>query len=301
MMHSATLLASLLVSAHGFGSTPVEEDCFRDGVNEKFFVYSTDNTQLFAVVEALGGFSIPLEVSHGVVGKTWQGMELSITQGNTSITEAGGLPLTITSPNSALTYMSEDFCLPYGDWTVSTNLNTTLNPLVSEDFFTSNEYAPMWMEYVTYPPALSIAETTFGLPVINGTLYESVGGERVRPFGLTWGIYPAAMREEAEAARTDSSFGIDFVLNSWPAVLNNSWLKPLVIGEVAVAKYDVQAEHFMAVEKSVQVVPVPNQMCWADDLIPSGPCPRPEGWGEAEGGLRRRLSSGPSFDWHRSD
>jgi len=48
-----------------------------------------------------------------VVGKTWQGMELSITQGNTSITEAGGKPLTIASPNSAgMTYMSEDFCLP---------------------------------------------------------------------------------------------------------------------------------------------------------------------------------------------
>ena len=86
----AALLASLLASAHGFGSTPVKEDCFRDGVNEKFFVYSTDNTQMFAVAEAAGGISIPLEVTHGVVGKIWQGMELSITQGSTSITEAGG-------------------------------------------------------------------------------------------------------------------------------------------------------------------------------------------------------------------
>ena len=293
MMHSATLLASLLASAHGFGSTPVEEGCFRDGVNEKFFVYSTDSTQLFAVAEALGEISIPLEVTHGVVGKIWQGMELSITQGNTSITEAGGLPLTITSPNSALTYMSEDFCLPYGDWTVSTNLNATLNPLVSEDHFTAQKYAPIWSEEVTYPPMLSIAETMFGLPVINGTLYDSIGGDPVSPFRLTWGIYPAAMREEAEAARTDSSFGLDFVFS-------NRWHKALAIGEVAVAKYDVQAERVRAVEKSVQVVPVPNQMCWADD-IPFGPCPRPEGWGEAEGGLRRRLSSGPSFDWHRGD
>ena len=86
----AALLASLLASAQGFGSTPVKEDCFRDGVNEKFFVYSTDNTQMFAVAEAAGGISIPLEVTHGVVGKIWQGMELSITQGSTSITEAGG-------------------------------------------------------------------------------------------------------------------------------------------------------------------------------------------------------------------
>ena len=293
MMHSATFLASLLASAHGFGSTPVEEGCFRDGVNEKFFVYSTDSTQLFAVAEALGEISIPLEVTHGVVGKIWQGMELSITQGNTSITEAGGLPLTITSPNSALTYMSEDFCLPYGDWTVSTNLNATLNPLVSEDHFTAQKYAPIWWEEVTYPPMLSIAETMFGLPVINDTLYDSIGGDPVSPFRLTWGIYPAAMREEAEAARTDSSFGLDFVFS-------NRWHKALAIGEVAEAKYDEQAGRVRAVEKSVQVVPVPNQTCWADD-IRFGPCPRPEGWGEAEGGLRRRLSSGPSFDWRRGD
>ena len=103
------------------------------------------------------------------------------------------------------------------------------------------------------------------------------------------------MREEAEAARTDSSFGLDFVHKP------NEQLKAWAVGEMAVVKYDVQAERFRAVEKSVQVVPVPNQMCWADDRIPFGPCPRPEGWGEAEGGLRRRLSSGPSFNWHRGD
>ena len=78
----------------------------------------------------------------------------------------------------------------------------------------------------------------------------------------------------------------------------------MAFGDVGVFRYDVQGERWtngrwMAVEKSVQVVPVPNQMCWADDKIWSGPCPRPEGWGE--GGLRRHLSSGPSFDWHRGD
>ena len=153
-------------------------------------------------------------MTHGVVGKAWQGMELSITQGNTSITEAGGLPLTMTSPNSpgSLTYMSEDFCLPYGNWTVKMNVNTTLNPLVKEDFFTSNEstrqYAPMWWEKVTYPPLLSVGETHFGLNVINGTLHGPDGP--LSPFRLSWGIFPAAMREEAEAARTalDGGFGL---------------------------------------------------------------------------------------------
>ena len=292
----ATLLASLLASAHGFGSTPVKEDCFRDGVNEKFFVYSTDNTQMFAVAEAAGGISIPLEVTHGVVGKIWQGMELSITQGNTSITEApNGKPLTITSPNRALVYISEDFCLPYGDWTVKMSLNTTLNPLVEEDFFTSNEFAPMWSDYVTYPPLVSVGVNLFRLFAINGTLFTCPSGEGcfINPFKLSWGIFPAAMREEAEAARTDSSFGLDFVLYGSQ---NYNWLKAMAFGDVGVFGYDVQAERWMAVEKLVQVVPAPNQMCWRDDRIWSGPCPRPEGWGE---GRRRRLSSGPSFDGHR--
>jgi len=274
----ATLLASLLASAHGFGATPVKdkEDCFRDGVNEKFFVYSTDNTQLFAVAELVGGISIPLEVTHGVVGKTWQGMELSITQGNTSITEAGGKPLTITSPNSAgLTYMSEDFCLPYGSWTVKMKLNTTLNPLVEEDFFTSNEYAPMWSEEVTYPPLVSIGKNQFGLTVINGTLHGPSGP--VSPFVLSWGIFPAAMREEAEAAQSDGSFGLDWVGYGKG---NFNELKALAAGEVAISEYDVQAERFTGVEKSVRAVPVPDKTCWADDKIWYGPCPRPEGWGE---------------------
>lgn len=273
-----TLLASLLASAHGFGPTPVKdkEDCFRDGVNEKFFVYSTDNTQLFAIAEAVGGISIPLEVTHGVVGKTWQGMELSITQGNTSITEAGGKPLTITSPNSAgLTYMSEDFCLPYGSWTVKMKLNTTVNPLVEEDY----EFAPMWSEKVTYPPLLSVGENLFGLTVINGTLFGPNGP--VSPFLLSWGIFPAAMREEAEAARTDSSFGLDFVFYG---AENINWLKALADGSVAVIEYNVQTERWTSVEKSVRVVPVPDQTCWADDRIWSGPCPRPEGWGEGGSG-----------------
>lgn len=285
----SALLASLLASAHGFGSIPVNEDCFREGVNEKFFVYSTDHTQMFAVAEAEGGISIPLNVTHGVVGKIWQGMELSITQGNTSITAAGGKPLTMTSPNSpgTLTYMSEDFCLPYGNWTVKMNVNTTLNPLFEEDFFTSNEttrqYAPMWWEKVTYPPLLSVGETQFGLIVINGTLHNGPDGGPVSPFRLSWGIFPAAMREEAEAARTalDGGFGLNFVLYGSQ---NYRWLKTLAFGDMGMFKYDVQAERWMDVEKLVQVVPVPNQMCWADDRIWSGPCPRPEGWGEGGSG-----------------
>ena len=274
-----TLLVSLLASANGFGATPVKnkEDCFRDGVKgEKFFVYSTDNTQMFALAEAAGRISLPLNVTHGVVGKTWQGMELSITQGNTSITEAGGKPLTITSPNSALTYMSEDFCLPYGNWTVKMNLNTTLNPLVEEDFFTSNEFAPIWSDDVTYPPMVSVGVNLFGLSNINGTLKGRVNGSTcpscdVKPFKLSWGIFPAAMREEAKAALTDSSYGLNFVLYG---AGNYNWLKALAVGDVAVSEYNATGG-WTDVEKSVRVVPVPDRTCWAEDKIFSGPCPRP--------------------------
>ena len=276
---ATTLLASLLASAHGFGATPVKdkEDCFRDGVKgEKFFVYSTDNTQMFALAEAAGGISLPLNVTHGVVGKTWQGMELSITQGNTSITEDGlGIPLAMTSPNSALVHISEDFCLPYGNWTVKMSLNTSLNPLVEEDFFTSNEFAPIWSELVTYPPLVSVGVNLFGLFAINGTLAtcppSGEGCTFVHPFYLSWGIFPAAMREEAEAALTDSSYGLNFVLYG---AGNYNWLKALAVGDVAVSEYNATGG-WTDVEKSVRVVPVPDRTCWAEDKIFSGPCPRP--------------------------
>ena len=53
---------------------------------------------------------------------------LSITQGNTSITQAGGKPLHITSPNSAGSYVSEDFCLPRGAWTVKMDAPNGTHP-----------------------------------------------------------------------------------------------------------------------------------------------------------------------------
>ena len=150
-------------------------------------------------------------------------------------------------------------------------LNTTLNPLVEEDFFTSNEFAPMRSDDVTYPPLVSVGENLFGLLVINGTLMTCPSCF-VSPFKLSWGIFPAAMREEAEAALTDSSFGLNFVLYG---AENYNWLKALAVGDVAVSEYNVTGG-WTDVEKSVRVVPVPDQTCWAEDKIYSGPCPRPE-------------------------
>ena len=61
-------------------------------------------------------------VTHGLVGNTWQGLQLSITQGDTTITQAGGKPLTVTSPNTlesgGFNVLSESFCLGYGTWKI---------------------------------------------------------------------------------------------------------------------------------------------------------------------------------------
>ena len=55
-------------------------------------------------------------------------LSLCITQGNTSITQAGGKPLHITSPNSLGSYVSEDFCLPHGAWTVKMDAPNGTHP-----------------------------------------------------------------------------------------------------------------------------------------------------------------------------
>merc|ERR1740124_1393081 len=97
MMYSATLLASLLASAHGFAAIPDEVECSAN--EQKFFVYSIDPSMIYPFVALVGGpdFTDNESVTHGLVGKTWQGVQLSITQGDTTITQAGGKPLTVTS------------------------------------------------------------------------------------------------------------------------------------------------------------------------------------------------------------
>ena len=133
-MYSATLLASLLASAHGFAATPTggepspppsppELECSAN--EEKFFVYSIDPSMVYPFVASIEGgpdVTSDVTVTKGLVGNTWQGLQLSITQGDTTITQAGGKPLTVTSPNTlesgGFNVVSEDFCLGYGNWTV---------------------------------------------------------------------------------------------------------------------------------------------------------------------------------------
>ena len=95
-MRSATLLASLLASAHGFAATPTGGvECSAN--EEKFFVYSFDLSLIYPFIASVGGPDVTsnVTVTHGLVGNTWQGLQLSITQGDTTITQAGGKPLTV--------------------------------------------------------------------------------------------------------------------------------------------------------------------------------------------------------------
>ena len=110
---------------------PVE--CYRDGrLGQMFFVYSMDMKQILVFAEAGMGVTLPENVTHGLLGKTWEGVQLSITQG----TLEGGHPydytqillddndgnLTMPSPNTKLwVFVSGDFCLPNGNWTVKVN------------------------------------------------------------------------------------------------------------------------------------------------------------------------------------
>eukprot|EP00964_Phaeocystis_antarctica_P077493 scaffold48112_cov62-Phaeocystis_antarctica.AAC.1 len=54
MMYSATLLASLLASAHGFAATP--KGGLKCSANEeKFFVYSVDPSMIYPFVASIEG------------------------------------------------------------------------------------------------------------------------------------------------------------------------------------------------------------------------------------------------------
>ena len=81
-MYSATVLASLLASAHGFASTGFPTGGVVSSANEeKCFVYSVDPSLLYPFVASLGGLDVTsnVTVTHGLVGNTWQGLQLNIT------------------------------------------------------------------------------------------------------------------------------------------------------------------------------------------------------------------------------
>ena len=219
MMYSATLLASLLASAHGFATTPTggsgppELECSAN--EEKFFVYSVDPSLVFPFVALINGPSAPPNGTEGLVGNTWQGMQLSITQGDTTITQAGGKPLTVTSPNTlesgGFNVVSEDFCLGYGNWTVRMGAPThpeMASYNASADNLTMEERRAIGAPINAVPVTQAVGNWT--LETLNIDL-NNFNGQVYTPFTIRWAIFPAEMRADAEAAAATGAFGMSFI------------------------------------------------------------------------------------------
>ena len=300
MMYSATLLASLLASAHGFASTPPNEEKFFvecSANEEKFFVYSTDPSLIYpfvasfgaaagapdvtaaeSVVAVVGEGSAAGSVTHGLVGKTWQGVQLSITQGNTIITQAGGKPLTVTSPNTlasdlvgGFNVVSEDFCLGPGEWTVKATAST--HPKMASYKSGDRPYNSMEERLASYEagslpvndePILSLEVVDFGINFLetdpnnmnaNSACDESnhIECDVYRPFQVRWAIFPAEMRANATAAAGKGLRGMAFIEDHYLQ-------RGLSFCETNFNK--------------VVSVPAPDHTCWDYDYH-SRPCPRP--------------------------
>ena len=281
MMYSATLLASLLASAHGFASTPPNEEKFFvecSANEEKFFVYSIDPSLIYPFVASAGGPDVKSDVSvtHGLVGKTWQGVQLSITQGNNTITQAGGKPLTVTSPNTlhsgGFNVVSEDFCLGYGNWKVKVTASTHHEMASYKSGNHVNEepiLSKAVVDWAAGPPFYTNVNNFNGNPACESNPSEC---GVYRPFEVRWAIFPAEMRAIATAAAGQGILGMGFIEDHY-----------LTKG---LSSCELEFEQ-------VVVVPAPDHTCWNWDGPNSnetykGPCPRSE---EAVNTtLRRRLS-----------
>ena len=250
MVYSATLLASLLASAHGFAATP--KGGLKCSANEeKFFVYSFDLSLIYPFIASVGGLDVTsnVTVTHGLVGNTWQGLQLSITQGDTTITQAGGKPLTVTSPNTlegdGFNVVSEDFCLGDGIWTVrqgafawdsSTHLDFGDYDADAASYLTLEERSAPGAPINTVPvkpqDIVDWVKVNLGVDVNNFdnnatcTSDPSVPGNCIilSPFEIRWAIFPAEMRADAEAAAATGPYGMSFIEDNY----DKAW----AVGEV---------------------------------------------------------------------
>ena len=314
MMYSATLLVSLLASSHGFASTPEDPmkplepvepmKCYdQDGrLGEKFFVYSMDLTQILVFAAAGMNVTLPESVTHGLIGKTWEGVELSITQhleGGDQIQilqDKHGGPLTMPSPNIAVpqrwSFVSGDFCLPNGNWTVKVNspkYDYGQARRVNGTKVLTGKGFGLGHEVISYKPILDWAMDTFNFDLV------TLG---VRPFELTLSIFPAGKRQEAEAVAANGFFSLNYIND------NLASRTPATGVEYTWATCEVNfTQNYW--------VPAPDHTCWeyyghkdvrnypqtwartyyGHDATPEkGPCPRPQS-GSGDEDNRRRLSS----------
>ena len=257
-------------------------ECSR-GQREKFFVYSVDPSLLYPFVASLGGLDVTsnVTVTHGLVGTTsapptWQGLQLSITQGDTTITQAGGKPLTVTSPNTlhsgGFNVVSEDFCLGYGNWKVKVTASTHHEMASYKSGNHVNEepiLSKAVVDWAAGPPFYTNVNNFNGNPACESNPSEC---GVYRPFEVRWAIFPAEMRAIATAAAGQGILGMGFIEDHY-----------LTKG---LSSCELEFEQ-------VVVVPAPDHTCWNWDGPNSnetykGPCPRSE---EAVNTtLRRRLS-----------
>ena len=240
MYSSATFLASLLASAHGFAAIPAEVECSAN--EQKFFVYSIDLSMIYPFTALFPGgpdFTDNETVTRGLVGNTWQGVQLSITQGDTTITQAGGKPLTVTSPNTlesgGFNVVSEDFCLGYGTWTVKAtapthpemaSYNRTNNPGYNGNYNLAQRLAPGAPVYAVTVQPQELVDWIKGPPfnrdvnnynnntACNNDPTESLDCAFYEPFFFGWGIFPAEMRAAAEAAASTGPLGTSFIADN---------------------------------------------------------------------------------------
>ena len=233
MYSSATFLASLLASAHGFAAIPAEVECSAN--EQKFFVYSIDHSMIYPFTALFPGgpdFTDNETVTRGLVGNTWQGVQLSITQGDTTITQAGGKPLTVTSPNTlesgGFNVVSEDFCLGYGTWTVKATAPThpemaSYNRTAPGPWHLAQRLAPgapvnavtvkpqELVDWIKGPPFNRDPNNYNNNTACNNDPTESLDCAFYTPFAVRWGIFPAEMRAAAEAAASTGPLGASFV------------------------------------------------------------------------------------------
>ena len=289
--------------AHGFASTPDDPmkpvECYRDGrLGQMFFVYSMDMTQILVFAEAGMGVTLPENVTHGLLGKTWEGVQLSITQGTVEggdhihiLQDDIGGSLLMPSPNIAVpqqwVFVSGDFCLPNGNWTVKVNspkYNYGRNFRNKTNGKVEAAPGSLGYELISYQPALDWAKETYNFDLV---------ALEVLPFYLRWSIFPAGKREEAEAVAKTGFFSLNYiadnVVDTPEGKVENSWA---TCGVNFTQHYWVPAPDHTCWEyygyKDVRNYP---QGRWSLRLTPEkGPCPRPES-GPGDEDNRRRLSS----------
>ena len=204
------------------------------------------------------------------------------------------MPLHITSNSTSrnsltsysFSYVSEDFCLPNGAWTIKMNVapggthpemkfldyDSKLNrgnELLNASYYKPSSWANNQteaadlicvdagacrnFETLTYEPVLDHAWCLFGVNLENPVVY---------PWAVYWGIFPSGNRAEAEFASKDPKKGLGYLVDNR---FNKAWA--------------YEAGYWLEHGKNgddQKMVPARDKTCWKDSRSNGyhGPCPR---------------------------